>query len=286
MLKKLMAAALLCAGLSIPCSSLYALVMAPPAMPVRVAGSDAVFVGRVVAIQPVDVDAKQYPGAKETVKFSIAIVEVKDAIRGIKNEKTIKIGFHLPPEPKPGVPRIGGGGFRGVRPEVGQEGLYMINLHHEGKFYNAPSFGYFIPAADKNTLEKEVKTAKQVVAIIADPKTALKSKDASERLTAASIQISMYRAQKPPFPNREEAISADETKLLFDALLAEKWQNARFDQTNGFQLFNQLGINEKDGWKMPMNFKDIDVVRQAAQTWVREHPEYRIKRFVSKAETK
>jgi hypothetical protein len=285
MQNKLLAAALLCAGLTVPCAYVHALMIAPPPGPVRIANSDAVFVGRVTAIQPVDVEAAQFPGAKEKVKYSIAIVEVKEAIRGLKGEKTIKIGFHVPAAPKPGLPRISGGGFRGVLPQVGQEGLYMINLHHEGKFYNAPNFGYFVAAADKN-LDKEIKTAKQVVAIMANPKAALQSKDADERLMAASIQISVYRSQKAPFPNKEVAIDADETKLILDALMAGKWQPGRFGQTNAYQLFNQLGINAQDGWKAPMKFKDVDEVRQAAQSWLREHPEYRIKRFVPNAESK
>jgi hypothetical protein len=285
MQKRILSAAIVLAGLAIPCAVGYALVIAVPQGPERYVNADAVFVGRVTAIKPVDIEAQSFPGAKTTQKFTIAIVQINEAIRGIKTEKMIEVGFVPIVQPKPGVPQIGGG-RRSPQLEVGQEGLYALNKHHEGKFYLAPNFGNYIPAADKANLEKEVKIAKQVVAVMANPKAALESKDAEARLMAASIQINRYRMQKAPFPNREEPISAEETKLLFDALLADKWQPGRFGQPNAFQLFNQIGLNAKDGWTQPRNIKNIDEVRQAAQNWLREHPEYRIKRFVSKAETK
>jgi hypothetical protein len=285
MQKRILAAAILLAGVTIPCGFVYALRVALPPGPERFANADAIFVGRVTAIKPVDIEAQSFPGAKTKQKFTIAIVQINEKIRGIKTEKMIEVGFIPFVQPKPGVPQISSGG-RNPQMQVGQEGLFALNKHHEGKFYLAPNYGNYVPAADKNNLAKEVKTAKQVVAVMANPKAALQSKDAEERLLAASIQIKSYRTQKAPFPNREEPISAEETKLLFDAILADKWQPGRFGQANAFQLFNQLGLTAKDGWKSPMNIKNIDEVRQAAQTWLRDHPEYRIKRYMSKAETK
>ncbi len=279
MQKKFLALAVVMAGLVLPAQSVWALMVAPPPGPVRIVNSDAVFVGRVIEMEPVDVDAKPYPQAKETVKFRIAVVKVNSVIRGLKTEKTIRIGFNPPMEPKPGRPIIGGG-RRGPAVEVGQEGLFMISKHSDGKFYQAPNYGYFVPMIQKD-FDKEVKTAKQVVAIMADAKTALQSKDADERLLAASIQISMYRTQKAPFPNREEPISAEESKLILNAIASAKWGPVRFGDTNPQQLFFQLGVSQKDGFEQPRKITSPDDMRNAIQGWIRNHADYRIKRFVS-----
>lgn len=282
MQKKLLAVAIVLAGLAVPLQSVWALVVAPPPGPVRIVNSDAVFVGRVIEFEPVDVEAKPFPQAKDSVKFRVAVVKVNVIIRGLKNEKTIRIGFIPPVAPKPGAPIIGGG-RRGPLVEVGQEGLFMLSKHSAGTFYQAPNYGYFVPMAQKD-FDKEVKTAKQVVAIMANPKTSLQSKDADERLLAASIQISKYRTQKPPFPNREEPIDAEESKLILNAIAGAKWGPFRFGETNPQQLFFQLGIGPKDGFEAPRKVTSPDDLRNAVQAWIRDHADYRIKRFVSGAD--
>ncbi len=283
MRKKLLALSLAIVGAAIVCNAAWALIAAPPPGPVRIVNSDAVFVGRVTAIEPQDVDAKQFPGAKQTVKYRIAVVTISQTIRGLKDEKTIRVGFVPPVPPKPGVP-ITGGGNRSPQLQAGQDGLFMITKHAEGKFYQAPGFGYFVAAQDKNFAD-EVKLAKKVVVILADPLTALKSKDSEERLLAASIQIGKHRTQKPPFNNKQEPIDADESKLILDALLASKWQPGRFgDPANAYQIFAQIGIGPQDGWKSPAKVKDIDEIRQSVLAWLRDHPGYRIKRFLTQGE--
>lgn len=282
MQKKLLALALIAAGAVLPIGFVRAMRIMPPPGPVRIVNSDAVFVGRVTEIEPIDVDAKAFPGAKETVKYRIAIVKVNQIINGLKDEKTLRVGFIPLVVPKAGVPMIGRRG--GPQLEVGQEGLFMIRKHHEGKYYNAPDFGYFVSAQQKN-FDDEIKTAKKVVAVMADTKTALQSKDADERLLAVTILVGKYRTAKS-FPNKEEPIDAAESKLILNAIATAKWQPFKFGEANPQQLFNQLGINEKDGWKAPMKINGHDDMRNAVQAWIRDHGDYRIKRFVAGAETK
>jgi len=283
-MKKLIALALMTASLAIPIGSAWALRIAPPPGPSRVATSEVIFLGRVMEFEPVDVDAKQFPNAKETAKYRIAIVKVTEVIRGLKDEKTIRVGFVPPPaEPKPGVPRIGGG-FRGPTLEAGQEGLFMINKHHEGKFYQAPDFGYFVSSQDKN-LDKEIKTAKKVIEIMGNTTKALKSDDADERLLAASILIAKYRTPKV-FPNKEEPIDAEESKLILSALANAKWTPVVFGQPNPQQLFFQLGIGPNDGWKVPARVTNPDDFPNAIKGWIRDHGDYRIKKYVPAASEK
>ncbi len=282
MRKALLVLALIAAGLAIPIGFARALMIAPPPGPVRIVNSDAVFVGRVVDLEPVDLDAKAFPGAKDTVKYRIAVEKVNEIIRGLKEEKTVRVGFIPFVAPKPGQPLVSGGG-RSPQLAVGQEGLFMISKHGDGKFYAAPNYGYFVSSQDKN-LDKEVKIAKQVVAIMADTKSALKSKDADERLLAAAIAVGKYRTQKPPFPNKEESIDAEESKLILDAIAGAKWGPFRFGETHPQSLFFQLGIGPKDGWTAPKKLTGPDDMRNAVQAWIRDHGEYRIKRFVQSSD--
>lgn len=274
--------ALLAGGIFLPASIAPALMIAPPAGPVRIVNSDAVFVGRVVEIEPIDVDARRFPGAKDTVKWRIAVVKVNDAIHGLKTEKTVRVGFIPFVAPKPGQPIVSPGG-RSPQLAVGQDGLFMISKHADAKFYQAPNYGYFVSVQDK-AFNTEVKTAKKVVAIMADTTAAMKSKDADERLMAVSIAVSKYRTQKPPFPNKEELISVEESRLILDVLVKAKWGQFKFGEANPQQLFFQLGIGAKDGFAPPKQIRTPDDMRVAVEAWVRTHGDYQIKRFVPNAD--
>jgi hypothetical protein len=275
MRKKMLTIALVLFALAIPVGMAEALRIAPPPGPVRIVNSDAVFVGRVTGIEPMDVEAKAFPGSKEMVKYRIAVVKVNQIINGLKDEKEVRVGFVPFVAPK-GRPIIGGRGNPQL--EVGQEGIFMISKHHDGKFYQAPNFGYFVPAAQKN-FDDEIKTAKKVVAVMGDTKKVLQSKDADERLLAALIVVSKYRTQKPPFSNKEEPIDAEESKLILNAIANAKWQQVKFGEPDPLNLFFQLGINEKDGWMFPKQ-NTPENLRNAVQAWIRDHGEYRVKRFV------
>jgi hypothetical protein len=281
MQKKFLALAIVIAGLAAPAGVAYALIAIMPVGPATVANSDAVFIGKVTEIEPAEVDAKQFPGAKDTVKYKVAVVKITEIIRGVKEVKSVRVGFQLPIAPKPGQPIIGGGR---TPPQltVGQEGLFMMNMHAEGKFYQAPNFGMFV-ATNNRTFETDVKTAKRVVAVMNNTKQALESRDADERLMAAQILVTKYRT--PKGGNNQEPIDAAESKAILNAIATASWKPARFGETSPYQLFNQLGISDKDGWKAPVRVKNQDEIRDAVQAWIKSNGDsYRIKRFVGASE--
>jgi hypothetical protein len=245
----------------------------PPPVPIRVANTDVAFVGRVTEIEPIDTEAKASPTATEKTKYHIAVVKVNQIVNGLKEEKTLRVAFLA------ATPKIRPGIQFNAKLEAGQEGLFMLNKHHEGKFYQAPMYGYFI-SAEQKTYEDDLKAAKQGVAIMRDPKTALQSKDADERLMAAALQIGKYRKQPAFTNNKEEPIDAEESKLILNALANAKWVTTTFRQPNPQQLFFQLGVGPEDGWKVPMK-ANADEMRQAIQDWIKANAgTYRIKKFV------
>lgn len=283
MVQKLLASTLLLVGLTVVAVPAYGLIAAPPPGPVRFANADAVFVGRVVKIEPAEVEARQFPGAKQTTKYRVAEVEVKEGLLGTKGSKTIRIGF-IPPTIAPkGIGPIVSSGGRQPQVQVGQDGLFIINKHHEGKFYLPPNFGYFVPSQQK-TFGAEVKSARKIIAVMANPLPVLESQDADDRLLAASLLVNKYRVNRTPGPAKQEPIDAKESKLILNAIANAKWQPVKFGDTNPFQLFSQLGIGMTDGFNAA-NLRSFDDQRQAVQTWVRAHGDtYRIKRFVTPGE--
>lgn len=277
MRKKLLALAIVFAGFAAPIGTAYALIAIMPVGPASVSNADAVFVGKVTEIEPAEVDAKPFPGSKDTVKYKIAVVKVSEGIRGIKDVKSVRVGFQVPVAPKPGQPIIGGG-RRSPQLDVGQEGLFMISMHADGKFYQAPNFGMFV-ATNNKSFEGDVKMAKRVVAVMNNTKQALESRDADERLMAVQILVTKYRT--PKAGNNQEPIDAAESKLILNAIATAEWKPARFGEPNPYQLFNQLGITDKDGWKAPIRVKSQDEIRDAVQAWIKSNGDtYRIKRFV------
>lgn len=279
MRKKMLA--LLCLA-ALPAGSVWALIAIMPMGPTQVAGADAVFVGKVVEIEPAEVDAKPYPGAKETVKYKIAVVKITESIRGITEVKSVRVGFAVPAPRKVGAPIVGGGP-RNQQFAVGQEGLFLINMHPDGKFYHAPNFGSFVASAQK-TFDSDVKLAKRVVAVMANTKQALESKDADERLMAASILVTKYRTARVPGA-KQEPIDAAESKLILNAIASANWKPARFGDPNPYQLFTQLGVTAQDGWKAPTKIKTQDDLRNAVQAWIKDKGDsYRIKRFVAETD--
>src|SRR5262249_45311953 len=83
-------------------SAAAGVLVRPQPLPIRVAQSDVIFVGKVIELEPMDVDAKPFPGGTETTKYRIAVVQVNQAITGLKDEKKLRLGFVA--AVKPGLP--------------------------------------------------------------------------------------------------------------------------------------------------------------------------------------
>jgi hypothetical protein len=149
----------------------------------RLAPSDAVFVGRVMAIEPMDVDAAMAPNAAK-VKFRVVIVQITESIFGLKKDtKSVRIGFlpsannflpiggGLQIQPINGLRRPFPGNFQQqVNLQVGQDGLFTVNKIHNEDFYLMPSFQNFVTRENNPNFDTQVKTAKQLSKVMADQK--------------------------------------------------------------------------------------------------------------------
>ncbi len=262
---------------ALTCLSLYAsaaqggVIAMPPPGPARVANADAVIVGKVESIEPADIKVGN-------TNYRIAVVKISDGLRGIKGEKSLRVGF-IPVE-KPANPMIRVSGARPVQLTAGQEGLFILKKQEKETFYTIGGvIGYYINSENNPSFEKEVQLVKTVTKVMENPLASLKAKDADERLLAAAILIEKHRAFRPN--SKQEPIDAQESKLIMQALADADWKTqSNFTSLRPApnQLFQRLGVTRKDGFDPVLGTG----YQAGVQAWLRDNAEkYRIQRYVA-----
>lgn len=275
----------------------------------RFTQSDVIVVGRVVAFEPMDVEAPQGPNQPKT-NYRVAVVQVTEAIHGVKKgTQTVRVAFPaqanngrgvapgaiggaiqiLPAQP--GNIQVQPGFIGGRRPyigsmnlQMGQDGIFMLNKHHKENFYTVPNYTSFVNRQNNPNFDNEIKTAKQLAKVMGDPVASLKSEDTQERVTAAAVLINKYRNPNNTTgaPMKQEPIDAEESKLILKALGQGDWNVNRVSPNtpSAFEMFNQLGVNQKDGYN-PVNVRNQQDITKAMQTWLTANAEkYRIQKLV------
>jgi hypothetical protein len=266
-------AALICACVSAVQAGVVPL---PPPAATRIAKADAVIVGKVEALEPQDVMVGN-------IAYRIAVVKINDSVKGIKTEKTLRVGFVPEPTPKDDKgPRIIRTGARPVQLTPGQEGLFILKKQDKEDFYTIGGVvGYYINSDKNADFAKEVLVAKTVLKVSANPLAHLKAKDAEERLLAASVLIEKYRSFQGP-KSTQEPIDVEESKLIMRALADADWKtqaNFMALRPNPVRLFQQLGVTAKDGFTVPPGGN----YQAAPEAWVRDNAgKSRIQRYVAK----
>jgi hypothetical protein len=261
----------------------------------RMMQADAIFAGRVVAMEPMDVEVESAKGQPK-VTYRIATVQVTEAIHGLKKDtKMVRVAFvaqpnngqpggiggaggaggniQILPAIQPGAP---GGGLRRPFPgnanmqlTVGQDGLFSVNKHFKENFYLSPNYQNFVNRENNPNFENDVKSAKSLAKVMGDPVANLKAEDKQDRYLAAAVLITKYRSNTLGQPMKTEKIDAAESKLILQALAGGDWTPGRFNAAipNPFELFNQLGITVKDGYELK-NVRNQQDIAQAMQKWL------------------
>jgi len=255
-----------------------ALMIAPPPAGTRIASADVVVVGKVTGFGAKLVKGEMFKGDERDMQ--IAKIKVSDTLVG-KEVKEIEVGFFPPAN------NNGGGGpriiKRGPSVQLKQDEEYALILtKHPTKKDTYVVVNYYdaIAKKDNGNFDKEIETIKKSAKLLAKPEDGLKSKDADERLTTASLLVTRYRTNRLPEPKTEE-ISAEQSKLILEVLASADWapKNQRFGEPNAQQTFFMLGLTEKDGWKQPQDFTKL---ADTAKKWCKDNADkYRIKRFVN-----
>jgi hypothetical protein len=267
------------------------MMIAPNPLPVRLALAKTVVVGEVTAIEDKPVAARPFPGSPEKQDYKIAVVKVSDPILGAKGLTHVRVGF-LPAPPVPPPPAGGGPVIRpGIRRyprvelKVGQEACFLLTPHFEAAFEVPPGFADVIDKKGNPTFEKQVTLIKRCAKLLESPMVSLKSKNADDRFLTAAMLIGRYRSffNAGPTGPKQVPISAEESKLILQALVDADWsKNDPEMQLSPLRSFFQLGLTEKDGFKIPPPGPGgVQDIAGAAKTWLKNHTAtYRIQRFV------
>jgi hypothetical protein len=238
-------------------------VVAPAPIPVRVARSDAVLVGKVAKIAP---EAYKAPDGAE---YSVAFVEVKDALSGVKGATLVRVAFHAGENRR----------FPHLNLQAGQEGLFFLRyINDKDSTFTAPMYYDVVDAKNADVYMVELAESKRCTKLLEAPEAGLTSKDADERLLTAGLLILQYRTARDG-AGRFEPADAKLSKLILQTLADADWNKQGPYPQVPHLLFSQLGLTEKDGWKSP---PAIDQFQPAAKKWLREHADtYRIQRVVA-----
>jgi hypothetical protein len=269
-----------------------------------VGGADTILVGKVTAIQPTLTEALPAPNAPHKEYYQIVEVAVQDKLQGARDLTRIKVGvqcfeFSLPRAPRKRQPS--------VRLSVGDEACFFLQRHSSEKFYLA-GFGNVLskkgPLGLNAKYKEELELTRKCVRLLGAPQKSLKSTKAEDRLLTAAMLIRKYRGpaplplldlkgQKKKSPP-QEPISAEQSKLILNALAEADWSLAKEpfpSLTHPANLFRRLGLTARDGWTLqqkpvgPLDakagFKAHQEFTAAAKQWLKANAaKYRIQRIV------
>ncbi len=260
-------------------------MIAPNPTPLRLALAPVALVGKVTRIEEKSIPATRFPGDMQKVPFVVAVVKIETGLVGTDKQTHVRVGFpRLAPAPVglPGTGRPIPLRRPGMTLEKDQEVLLFLRPHEDAGFLMAADpFGFVIGGGNPN-FKTEVADVVRTAKLLADPRPVLTGTDREARALVAALLIHRYRSGLQG-KSKQEAIPAEESKLLLTALAEADWNPNRAGQGRYFQLaplqtFFRLGLTEADGWKPP---KDFNQFPQAAQKWLTDHSgTYRLQRIV------
>jgi hypothetical protein len=233
-----------------------------------------------------DVEVAPFPGSPNKVPYRVAIVQVTESITGAKGAKMVRVGFPAPPAPPdPNQPvRIIRRPGMQVQLKTGTEGLFYLTKS-ASNLYTTPMY-YDVTPRESANFNKEVEEAKAQSKLLENPTAGLQAKDPQTRFLTAALLVARYRNLRGGNA-RLEPIAAEESKLILAALAEADWNRpqGRFDQLHPMQVFNQLGLTQKEGWQ-PQNVRTPQDYANAVRAWLRQNANtYRIQRVVPGAAT-
>jgi hypothetical protein len=255
-------------------------LVAPPALPIKVAQADTVVVGKVTKLEEKLVPAERFTG--DTGQYRIAVVKVSETLSG-KAGKEVKVAFF--PAPGGAVKRLP---YPMPALKADQEACLYLTKHPAKDFCTLTNY-YGIVDKSNPGFARETAEVKKYAKLLADPNKGLTSKDGEERFTTAAMLIAHYRNPRGRTATTAKTyeVGSEQSKLILRALADADWNprpGARGVGLDPTGLFFQLGLTDKDGWKADnrLKFNPAD-----AKAWLKANAgKYRVTSYfpVSKAD--
>lgn len=236
--------------------------VAPPAPIVdRVAKANTVVIGTVTSIEEKGV-------AIDGAEYKVAIVKVKDAVKGAKDQTHLRVAF-LPNARFPA---------HGVQKDL--DVILFLNPV-KGQPHFTTRMYYDVVNKTSPAWDKEVAATKACAAVAADPDKFLKDGTPEEKLLAAALLVLQYR--DPSETNGKQApIAAAQSKAILTILADADWtkqdSEGPLGPLNAQQLFFRLGATPADGWTPPQNFETLQT---EAKKWLKANADkFVVKKFL------
>ena len=263
------------------------------------AQSDVVVTGKVKEVEknPVAIEAGKNSPKTE---YSIAVIDIKDSIKGADSLTQIRVGFPIAvaqliePVPQPNLPRISGRPFRGGPQTppltVGQEGCFFLQKHPTGNFYLQVPYCTTLDAKAAN-FKAELAKVTDAVAVFKDPVKGLKEKDKKKRYANLQMLLQHYqsypRVVGNPMPIKRVEVPAEESKIIMSMIADLPALTPDPDTGLNIQsMFYTLQPQASDGWKAPTPTPGMNYQKEfgeAAKKWATANADkFRVKRYEAK----
>ncbi len=218
-------------------------------------------VSGTVELQKDKLDLDMYQGAAVKTTYKQFKLKVKEVLIGDTPKLELDTVLVGPADPAQVNDFEQPLGFVQPRPWInsvqlidGQEGVFFLTKHQ-----SSPKHLTLLPGcAPINPLDTKYKeklaSIKSVAAILSDPVKALKAEKAEDRYDAAQALVMKYRSypQNAIYGVDQEAIPAEESKLILQAILDGNWEqydmpvtgnvSNEYWEKNPSNLTSQLGI--------------------------------------------
>jgi len=195
-------------------------------------------------------------------------VEVKEALLGVKEKKTVRIGLSGRAQPKLAV---------------GQEACFFLMPHFDEKFYTLLAVDGAENSVnvrkDAGSFDKEMTDIRKAAGLL-DERAGFKSKEAKDRYQTAAMLVIRYRAGIQWNETlTEELVDREESELILKGLADADFSRLDIkDNMNIMITFNMAIKFYVDDFKVPGDSKDWP---EAAQKWLKDHAStYRIRKSV------
>lgn len=240
-------------------------VAAPPPMPLRVAASEIVFVGKVGELGAKMVPAELEKG--DTRQMQVATVEVKEALLGKVAGRKVRVGY---------FPRLGR--RPGLAINKDDEAIFFVRQHPTKKdTYVAEMYYSALGKKDNPRYGMELEQARSAANAIKNPSKALLGRLRSEREAAAALLVVRYRT--PTASGKMEAVPAAESKAILQTLAEADWAAGGrvYNPLSARMAFARLGLTAKDGWAPPTAPEKFP---EEAKKWLKENAgKYKLLRY-------
>lgn len=242
-----------------------------------VVGTITGFESDLVTLEPADASGKP--------SHAIATIRIEEGLYGAAGLTHVRVAFVPEVNYAPRQQFARRFNARRIRTQsngfvLGQEACFFLQKACTD-LYVCTTHNYVLDKSDSR-FANDVKGVKKIACILKEPKSALRSNDAHDRQLAACVLIRRYRTTPrnvlggPLSSVTYEAIPADESKLILQALSEMKWGETPFDANGALSLqsaFSQLSLGDKDGWIAPTQKEDDDynaVMSAAVSKWFKE----------------